>query len=181
MTTDLSYLVGFLAGDGCFSKSCSQYIIGLWTPYPLIATRFAEKLRVCTGISPAMYVRKDRKQVCVKLSSKVWFERLLPLRDQARRGFLVVDDEIPFVKGLFDAEGCLHNPSRKNEAITISNASLPLLHLVRTILSGLGIETTGPHPGAHCFQIYVRKASLPRFKSLIGTDKPHKGITERVA
>jgi len=178
LLSDESYLVGFLAGDGAFNQHLSHYRIVLDTPYPSLAERFANEVLAVTGKHPLVYMPKSKHEVRVQLQSREWYEHLLALRNRARTGELPVTNRQLFVKGFFDAEGCLQNPGTRNEQVTFSNNNVALLDLVKVSLQLLGIETGKIYAhGERCHGLAVRAHSLQLFKTVIGVDKPHRGIT----
>lgn len=147
---ELSYLIGLILGDGCFYKviknksytqgritfaskdkelaekfAClSAHIIGRQNPYTI---RWSSNQRV--------YISEFRSKQLVEILSKSITEL---------RQFIEISP-LDFLKGIFDAEGCISQKYQNNRIylrVFLTNSNLELINYIKYLLEKLEIKST---------------------------------------
>jgi len=148
ITPKLSYLIGWLCGDGSFSsnryyikiseKSRDQLVKVL---KPLIKDLF--------GVDVPIF-KKSAKGFAIQFGSKPvfkFFKRVLKLKVGKTPKIIELIDKtnkVCFIRGIFDSEGYVDD-SYLNSKIVISQASKKFLRKVISLCKQIGIEFKGPY------------------------------------
>jgi intein-encoded DNA endonuclease-like protein len=186
---DLGYVIGVRFGDGYTYEEGDDCGIGLKAK----DIEFVEKFGICLGnvlgrepIRP-IFMKNEGRYV-VRVTSKTLYELLKKPVDLKRiRGYVEHCSKCAaaFLRGLFDSEGYI---SKAGYIIMLHSTNYELLTYAQRLLwRYFGIESTGPWPhkqkgttmhdprtgkqykaNEHCYYIYIRVESLPRYYRHIG-------------
>ena len=181
---ELAYVIGVKMGDASTSvgRNNYNYMIKLRVTDKDFAEEFSRCLsEILKRDSPRVKWHEKTHAWHTELSSILLYnllqqdlKRLLPIIRHCRRC------EGAFLRGFFDSEGSI-----SGRQLTVSNRDLDKLQVVRDLLGGLGIMTTGPHlkgergglvsikgklyhVNKNQYYVYVRAESLPAFRDRVG-------------
>ncbi len=127
LTTEKSYILGVLCGDGYLRirESSGQYLVGLNVIDEDFANEFRSALEKVYGLLPTKHIKKTKStNVCAKpklqyvisLTSKRAVQDLLKYSSSFKTKEWIVPEEVfhsplevkaAFIRGLFDSEGCV--------------------------------------------------------------------------
>lgn len=173
---ELSYLIGWLVGDGCFDDHNNHYRVKItekneeqlkWVLKPIIERIFGVRC----------LIRKDNPSPCVKINSKPVFRylhKVLGVRvgkiPEIIKNIDIVNKRF-FLRGVFDAEGDVDQNYLRSK-IRISQASVEFLEFLIGVLREIGIGVNGPYSQktSNCHHIEIRKKSeILKFIEMIGS------------
>ena len=145
-SSDLSYLLGVIIGDGCFYKSGNYYNIVLQAVDLDFVKNFSEKLGIINGKPPYAIIHlKDRNAYVARGRSKHLFAFLSKGLKSDEWGGVIYTHPGDFVKGFFDSEGSVSKQVsgyKKHFAIRMSNTDLYVVYYIKELLHSLNISTT---------------------------------------
>lgn len=146
---NLPYVIGLLIGDGCFYKvmkngSYNNGRITLGVKDKDLAQKFALSISYIFGNKRKYKVKwsKDKKVYIVELHSKELVELLLRQFNDLIK--IIKISEISFIKGFFDAEGCINIKYQKNRIyprIFLTNSDIELINYVKNYFKRIGIRS----------------------------------------
>jgi intein-encoded DNA endonuclease-like protein len=135
----LMYCFGAIFGDGCVfqetSKTC--YVLLFSSHRKPFADRVYEGLKQ-SGYNPYYFPRFDPPNSfrwIVKVKNKQLYEEYQEFRRTLCLTSLPTKDASEFVRGFFDAEGCM-----RSEAVFISNTNIDLLKQIQSFLEKRSIH-----------------------------------------
>jgi intein/homing endonuclease len=175
---DLAELIGMVLGDGsihAYARTEGLRIV-LPSKKPRMVERYALLVEKVFGKKPSVLPRKKAACFDIRLYQKGISERL-GIPTGARKDmvhfvpewiFQNRDFVILYLRGLFEAEGCIcHHEATYTHKLIFTNLNLSLLEIVRTLLEGLGFH---PHATKRDVQI-SRKQEVEDAVSLIQLGK----------
>jgi intein-encoded DNA endonuclease-like protein len=188
---ELAYIIGVQTGDGSLNLNRYNYRIRLKAKDLDFVQEFDRCLsHVLQTIRHKVWQDSETKDYQLDVSSYLLY-KLLRRPLQQLMGWIEYDVKCvcAFLRGFFDSEGCV---SEKG-AVTASNTNLDLLEYVRSLLAGIGVETTEPRirtrkgslllkgtktyvRKSDCYGVYVRVRSLQRFAEMIGFTISRKSV-----
>ena len=200
-TTELSYILGALLGDGCIYhwKKNNSYLVHILGEDEF-TQKYAQKLSICIDKKINNHFYKSKY---LKLGCKVWFvsinhEKLFFLFKSIREDLTIVlnlmkkdrfrENALQFIEGFFDAEGCvkiIKEPVRiiPKICLDICCTNFEVLELIRKLLlEHLGIEarysiqkaytSKDGHPRKTSYHLRIyRKEYIRKFLDNINTTK----------
>jgi intein-encoded DNA endonuclease-like protein len=153
MNGNLAYLVGLLKGDGCIYRNNRGYKICFDNTNTTLVRNFfcsIEQLGLnpfIQEISPSNGIGK-KKQYRVLANSKIFYEWYQELTIEKLENLLDNDDKISnFIRGFYEAEGCIYKQKDGTIVIQIYNTDLALMLLIKYLLQKLGLNfcLNGPY------------------------------------
>ena len=137
MECDIEYLAGVVKGDGTlyYNKRAREYVVEVYDRSIEFVKILYEMLTVC-GYNP--HIQPYRSYYRLRVNSSALF-RLLSEKIEA----LLRAPSIPFVRGLYDAEGTLYFDRRKKKPypiVELGNKDYRVIEAVMTVLRSLGVS-----------------------------------------
>lgn len=165
---ELGHYLGWLVGDGCFRPGAVT-IYGSSTEIEELLPRHRSSIERWTGFRPKPSVQQNGTRQ-LRVMKKDFVDYLLAVGvAQVKSGGKVVPSAIlraphpalvAFLRGLFDADGCVVSDARKGtHYVGLGSKSLPLVRAVQSLLISLGITSRiyrTSKGGGTCFS-YTRK------------------------
>ncbi len=185
ITPKLTYLIGWIVGDGCFDSAGNKERLK-------ISEKSKEQLE--TVIKPIVeelfgincYVRKDHPGPCLRIFSKAvyrFFRKVLDVKVGKIPDFVWPLDKINksfFIRGLFDSEGDI-NANYLGSRVRISQNSKSFIEQTIGLLNEVGIKSNGPYGPNYgsrngvCYNLEIRsKPEILRFGQKVGTSHIEK-------
>lgn len=147
---NLPYVIGLLMGDGCFYKvikngSYNNGRIILGVKDKDLAQKFSFSISNILKNKKKYGLRlsKDKRVYIVELHSKELVELLLKEFNDLIK--VIKISEVSFMRGFFDAEGCINIKYQKNRIyprIFLTNSDINLINYVKNYLKRKGIRSS---------------------------------------
>lgn len=149
----LCYILGVLKGDGCVSRSSSNYMLILTQKDKDFALAFSDSL-VKIGLKPHTDIVETKsslkgkqyrtKMFRVRASSIIFYKwyKGLTLNDVEQILFQNLDFARAFLRGFYESEGCVSHLRNKVTCLEIANKNRQILMLCQRLLDSLGIHCT---------------------------------------
>ena len=155
MNEDLAYILGMLKGDGCVYEHSRSYRVALDITDKKIADSFMNALNNI-GLHPFMSEQQPDnrigklKKYIVLASSTVFGIWYKSLNTETLYGLLKGEkSKIGFVRGFYEAEGCLNISNNKYRTMTLSiyNTDYQLILLVQHLINSFvfNFRLNGPY------------------------------------
>jgi intein/homing endonuclease len=184
VTPEISYLAGFISGDGnLFLSEKRDYIVSLHNKETTLLMNMIEIVRSSFGYDAA--IRKGHGCSTVEIRSAVihtFFNRIMEI-ESGRKKAIKIPEKIKsdrklirsFIAGFFDAEGCVAlQKNMKTCQISISQKQKGILDEIKAEMEKDGIMLTFYDNGSGCFRMYGNKDSLRPFSEKIPFMHPKK-------
>lgn len=184
ITPKLTYLTGWIVGDGCFDSAGNKERLK-------INEKNRGQLELIKSIVEELfgikcYIRKDNPGLCLRIFSKAvyrFFRNVLEIQVGKIPRFvwnLDCTNKSFFIRGVFDAEGDI-DPNYLRSKIRISQNSKKFLKEMISLMKFVDISANGPYGpnlgsrNGICYNIEIRKKSeILKFKQKIGTSHLEK-------
>lgn len=188
VTPEISYLAGFISGDGnLFLSDKRDYIVSLHNKETTLLINMIEMLRSNFGYDA--HIKKGHGCSTVEIRSAAihaFFNRIMEI-ESGRKKAIKIPEKIKsnrklirsFIAGFFDAEGCVAlQKNMKTCQISISQKQKGILDEIKAEMEKDGIMMTFYDNGSGCCRMYGNKGSLRPFSEKIPFI--HTGKRERL-
>lgn len=186
-----AYLFGALEGDGCLSnkiqKTRHKLSNGEVREYKRQRSRvcfcskdkeFMDKIRLIIGqlygAEPAVWISDELHYM--ETSNKKLIDDFTTFKSGTLTN-LLIKEQCAFLRGFYDAEGCIHLVKLKYTRIILGNTNINLMKTIKEILAILDIKNyartyTPLRNGKRCKEFYeiviARQEDVNKFKDVIG-------------
>ncbi len=183
ITPKLSYLIGWIVGDGNLDSHKNKCQIRIYENNKNTLNKLIKPLTIeIFNSNPSLMKHKTKNCYILSIRSKPIFKFLKDVLKikvgeipEVIKNADIVNKKF-FIRGLFDAEGDVSKIySRSRWSVRISQNNFNFLKDIQYMLKEMGILTKGPYHFSGAFSIAIyKKFDILNFKKLIGSSHPNK-------